>query len=268
MSLQVPAVIRAAGVVGTPTSFSWGTSVSDEFLYPEDERLQKAYLPLDSHMAFGLIVALCEWLTWRAHGLVLAREHEDLRHRLEAAWVAANDPSRVAWTEFPWNDRARNQKALGVLMLATMFLEDGLKDFVSTLANPDDDVVFVWAVGATLAARHVTSRKRAAFAAWEKQLLPRLKKLYGGSYVSSRPIVREAYFDAKPPAPADLLSLRDRFLASVDPANPYLVGTKRSTIRQAVQRTSKLRQGPRRRRKSERQRRRKGERQRRRSHLH
>ena len=53
MTLQIRALIQAAGGGGTPTSFPWGTSVTRAFLYPENGRLEKAYESLEPHAAFG-----------------------------------------------------------------------------------------------------------------------------------------------------------------------------------------------------------------------
>ena len=223
MPLQIPTAIEAAGLaVGPTTAFRWNADVYRAFTYPENAALERSYEALSPRAAYGLIAALGEWMIWRVRGRVTDAQHRDLLHRVEAAWVAADDPGRVTWTELPWDDKAKDKSAMGLIALVTLFFEEGLKDLREITAGGDEDVVFVWAVGATLASRHVWAKKRAAFAAWEKRVLPRLKKLYAGVYDPARPVVRSAFFGDPAPSAAELPALHAQFLAAVDPANPYL----------------------------------------------
>lgn len=219
--MDIPEPIAAAGIAGAPVRHKWSTPVSDALMYPDEDtqpRLAHAMETIGERAAFGLAMALAEWVAWRCHGLI---DIADALARIEAGYAAVIDP-RYAVLPMPDEPFPKDRRELhGPLKQARMIISDAHADL-----STDPDPVNGWAFRMALLAKHVVPQQ-AALEAWLTAALKRTFARYplrDEPLSTQAPVARAFFFDPDSVAGDDLMRRAlDDFLAGLDPsANPYL----------------------------------------------
>lgn len=221
--LTVPSEILASGLCGAPFDYEWDTDVSDDIIFPAEDRLPrlaKAYWQCDQRTGYGLALATAEWSVWRFYGIV---DLGDAQRRLEAGYAAVVD---ARYADLPEPDEPfpeTLQDAHGPLKLARMLISSAHGYHLQGDSS-------VHAVGFSLAllALHLYATQAAVIEAWLERTLRRCHALHPPADVpleAQRPVARAFFFspaNAPDSAPTEL----NGFLAALKPAeNRYLRST-------------------------------------------
>ena len=217
--LTVPSDILASGACGAALDYEWDTDVSDDILYPAEDRLPrlaKAYWQCDQRTGYALALATAEWSVWRFDGVV---DLGDALRRLEAGYAAVVDARYAVLPEPDEPFPETLQDAHGPLKLARMLISRA-----HAYHQQGDDSVHAVGYSLALLALHLYAQAP-ALEAWLERTLRRCHALHpptGAPLAGQRPVARDFFFAAADAPDTDPAELR-AFLAGLDAArNPYL----------------------------------------------
>jgi hypothetical protein len=217
-----------AGIADDNLDYEWVEKNVRAYYAFTDDDLDDRVEAVSGRGAIALTLAVGEWIYQR---YTLVSNDPAPMEYLESAWAEQMEPGQGAYIEVAdddWRGPAR-----GPLSMIISIANDAL------FCLDEDEDVAARVSWMTNFARHVLPSQD-AFTTWLDEVIERLARhhpleraraesLAGDEFELGRPVARELFDTTRPFHVGDEAALIGRFLAAVDPRNPFLAANEDDT---------------------------------------